>query len=157
MCIRDRGNVDGPNPEKENSLDYIDSAIALGFNVEVDLWYNDDKSISLGHDFPDYEVTLDWLLSRKTHLWVHCKNGGAFNFALKNGLRCFVHTDESYVFTSNGVIWCYPGQPALDAAACIDVMPESNINIDVFSANKFRNFYGVCSDFIVEVKKCLET
>ena len=38
ILIAHRGNIDGPNPELENSLQYIDKAIDSGYNVEVDIW-----------------------------------------------------------------------------------------------------------------------
>lgn len=157
ILISHRGNISGKKPLLENSPSYIDSAINSGFDVEIDLWNSHDStSLLLGHDFGEHSISAQWLIDRKDKLWIHCKNGSAFNFALGQRLRCFLHTDEDYVFTSNGFIWCYPGQPALDSAACIDVMPESNINVADFSTYQFKNFYGVCSDFIFEVKECLE-
>jgi len=47
--ISHRGNLAGPMPEFENRPDYIDNALDLGFDVEVDLWSYDNKFF-LGHD-----------------------------------------------------------------------------------------------------------
>ena len=56
--ISHRGNLTGPNPIRENSIDYIEEAIAEGFDVEVDLWV-DDNECYLGHDDPQYFVTMN--------------------------------------------------------------------------------------------------
>ena len=49
ILISHRGNVNGSILEKENSLEYIDNAICLGYDVEIDIWYK-DNTIWLGHD-----------------------------------------------------------------------------------------------------------
>ena len=45
--IAHRGNIDGPNPERENSPEYIEEALKAGYDVEVDVWYDcaDRKSV----------------------------------------------------------------------------------------------------------------
>jgi hypothetical protein len=43
IYISHRGNIDGKKPHLENSPSYIDEAIELGYDVEVDLWFVDDK------------------------------------------------------------------------------------------------------------------
>ena len=61
IIIAHRGNVDGPNPERENSPDYIDEALSMGYDVEIDL-RSKDKQLFLGHDKPQYPLKLGWLL-----------------------------------------------------------------------------------------------
>ena len=34
--ISHRGNIDGPQPDRENSPNYINEAIEAGYNVEID-------------------------------------------------------------------------------------------------------------------------
>jgi hypothetical protein len=46
--ISHRGNLSGRNPESENSPSYINMALKLGYDVEVDVWYIDGKWY-LGH------------------------------------------------------------------------------------------------------------
>jgi hypothetical protein len=36
--IAHRGNLDGPDPTRENSPIYVMAALAAGVDVEVDLW-----------------------------------------------------------------------------------------------------------------------
>ena len=47
--ISHRGNINGRIRELENLPDYIDAAINLGYDVEVDLWLEGEK-FYLGHD-----------------------------------------------------------------------------------------------------------
>ena len=49
IYISHRGNIDGKKPHLENSQSYIDEAIELGYDVEVDLWHVD------GNFFLGYE------------------------------------------------------------------------------------------------------
>ena len=164
--ISHRGNIDGPNVKEENKPSYIDNAIGAGFDVEVDLrviypfrnflYETDSPCFMLGHDYAKYKIDLSWLIARKSNLWVHCKNIEAFDWALKSDLHCFVHTDESYVFTSNGFVWGYPGNPAVSYRSCINVLPETFINYEKFDQSMFDKFYGVCSDYANGVQRCLE-
>ena len=105
--ISHRGNLKGPNSDKENNPSYIESALKLGYEVEIDVWYI-DKKWHLGHDMPQYEnLRYDFLLKRG--LWLHAKNGDAF-YNLLQDVDCnvFWHTDEDWVLTSKKYIWTYP-------------------------------------------------
>ena len=73
IYISHRGNLHGPKPELENNPTYVEDAIALGFDVEVDLWVNEDGAF-LGHDGPQYLVPREWLIDRTDQIWIHCKN-----------------------------------------------------------------------------------
>ena len=39
IFISHRGNLEGPNPERENNPDYISEALERVYSVEVDVWY----------------------------------------------------------------------------------------------------------------------
>ena len=72
--IAHRGNVQGPQ-DTENSPSYLDSAIENGFDVEIDVRYDRySHNWYLGHDFAQYKIDWQWLLSRQDNLWIHCKN-----------------------------------------------------------------------------------
>lgn len=60
ILISHRGNIDGKKPHLENQPDYIDEAIALGYDVEIDVWLIDGV-LFLGHDAPQYEISDVWL------------------------------------------------------------------------------------------------
>jgi hypothetical protein len=104
--ISHRGNLTGPEPERENTLSFIDEAIAAGFDVEIDVRCLDEK-FYLGHDGPDRPVTHDWLSDRREHLWIHCKNLTAYAVLAKAGFQCFCHNDDPFVAVSTGHIWLH--------------------------------------------------
>jgi len=100
--IAHRGNLFGPEKEKENTPEYIDQAINKGFYAEIDVWTRGDNFF-LGHDEPTYEISMQWLLERHDSLYLHAKNISSF-FFFKDRTRfnTFFHTTEDYVITSNG-------------------------------------------------------
>jgi len=144
ILISHRGNTTGPNPDRENHPDYIDNAISLGFNVEVDVWII-NNTINLGHDSPQYKITHQWLNNRYNNLWIHCKNIKAIEwFNSIKEFNYFWHEEDTLTLTSQGYIWAYPGKQSIKHS--IAVMPEIK-NDDVSLC------LGVCSDYIKNYKK----
>jgi hypothetical protein len=72
ILIAHRGLVDGPNKEIENSPEQILTAIDLGYDCEIDVWYDDGWY--LGHDMPQYKTDAKFLLKNKESFWIHSKN-----------------------------------------------------------------------------------
>lgn len=138
--ISHRGNLEGPEVEKENHPDYIDFALNSGFEVEIDVWFN--EGYYLGHDEPKYLVPLEFLIIRASKLWCHAKNLPALVGMIGlNSINCFWHQEDDVVLTSKNFLWTYPGKDIADARA-IAVMPEQAIGWD------FSKAYGVCSDYV---------
>ena len=73
IYISHRGNINGKIEEYENYPKYIDNAIDLGYDVEIDVWMVEGVLL-LGHDEPQYGITQQWLNERVHKLWIHCKN-----------------------------------------------------------------------------------
>jgi hypothetical protein len=147
ILISHRGNLTGPNPDRENSLQYIQEALDKGFDVEIDVWSR-NGILYLGHDTYQYEVDLYWLEKRMSHLWIHCKNIEALEtfywFNNTKSFHYFWHQEDTLTLTSKGCIWAYPGkQPIKNSIA---VMPE--IYNDGLS-----NCIGVCSDYVLKHQK----
>jgi hypothetical protein len=145
ILISHRGNIDGSCESCENKPMYIDLAIEKGYDVEIDIWVI-DGILYLGHDNPQYGISLDWLIERIEKLWIHCKNMDAlvhFN-TLNQPFNYFWHEEDKATLTSHSHIWAYPGyQPISNSIA---VMPE--INNDDLSSCK-----GICSDYIQNYKQ----
>jgi hypothetical protein len=141
ILISHRGNIYGKNKDLENSPEYIDYAMDLGYDVEIDLWLNSGM-VSLGHDQAEYEIQLDWLATRIHKLWIHCKNIEAIEFMNdKPQFNYFWHQNDTVTLTSKNYIWAYPGtQPILNSIA---VLPE------IYN-DSVENCVGVCSDEIVK-------
>jgi hypothetical protein len=145
ILISHRGNISGRIENAENRPDYIDNAIRLGYDVEVDIWVI-EGTFYLGHDEPQYVVILDWLYERKNKIWIHCKNIRAietFNL-LPEIYNYFWHQEDTVTLTSKNFIWAYPGEQPINRS--IAVMPELfNDNLDSCS--------GICSDYIQKYKQ----
>lgn len=135
ILISHRGNLNGKS-DRENQPDYIEEALAQGFDVEIDVWRIDNQ-FYLGHDKPVYLVEEDFL--RKSGLWCHAKNIDALNQMVEvEMVHCFWHQDDDVTLTSEGYLWTYPGKQLTSNS--IAVLPTTELNVDVA---------GVCSDFIV--------
>jgi hypothetical protein len=142
IYISHRGNINGKNPHLENNPSYIDEAIDLGYDVEIDLWFIDGRTY-LGHDGPQYEVDDEWFANRENKLWVHCKNTDSLNWIRNTILHYFWHEEDTLTLTSKQYMWVYPGkQPIIGSVA---VMPERS-NDDVSKC------IGICSDVIKQYK-----
>lgn len=143
IYISHRGNINGKNIEKENTIEYITKAIELGFDVEIDVWY--DNGFWLGHDNPITKISNDFFKNDK--LWCHAKNLEAIeNLALLH-VKYFWHENDKYTLTSNNLIWTYPGQKLCSTSIC--VLPELDLNN---TAKDIYSCYGICSDFIIKWK-----
>jgi len=138
--ISHRGNLTGSNPIRENSIDYIEEAIFEGFDVEVDLRVEDNQCY-LGHDDPQYFVTMEWLRKYKDVLWIHCKNLEALEKLSSSVVEFnyFWHETDFYTITSRGIGWCLVGQkPYFNSVV---VLPES-----IDQPEYIKNSFGICTD-----------
>lgn len=138
--ISHRGNLIGSNPIRENSIDYIEEAISEGFDVEVDLRVEDNQCY-LGHDDPQYFVTMEWLRKYKDVLWIHCKNLEALEKLSSSMIEFnyFWHETDCYTITSKGIGWCLVGQkPYFNSVV---VLLES-----IDRPEYIKNSFGICTD-----------
>lgn len=143
ILISHRGNVSEILPNRENSPDYIDEAIARGYGVEMDVRLINDK-LYLGHDFPQYDVTLDWLLDRNKHLWIHTKNFGALSYLIDKDVRTFYHQKENHTIINNcNLIWSHELSEA-DENSIIPLLSKEDIARQPIP----KHVYGICSDFV---------
>ena len=141
--ISHRGNISGSKPERENSPEYIQQALNLGLDVEVDVWLIDNK-VFLGHDEPQYQIDLGYLKNKK--FWCHAKNPEALDIMLNNKIHCFWHDQDKFTLTSNGIPWCYPNNYV---RAGVAVLQDTTLNCESFACSEMaRGLFGVCSDHI---------
>jgi hypothetical protein len=149
IYIAHRGNLTGPNPEKENLPEYIVEAIDKGCHVEVDVWCIKNE-LYLGHDAPQYKIDECFLLQRHKVLWIHCKNLEALDYLLKyRNLNVFVHDKDMATLTSHNYVWTYPGCKYYPKNS-ICVMPEWEVS-DITHTEP-QNYIGVCSDHVESIK-----
>ncbi len=148
--ISHRGNINGENIELENTPDYIDKAISLGYEVEIDIW-KDEDGFYLGHDEPTYPINLEWLVERKNKLWIHCKDFDSLTELIRVDsdplqLKIFYHQREEYTIISDNHIWAHNIETA-DNKCIIPLLSRYDIENWIPT-----NVYGVCSDYIEFLK-----
>jgi hypothetical protein len=132
--ISHRGNLIGRISEKENHPNYIDAAISSGYEVEIDIWFEDEK-FYLGHDNPQYEIDINWIHDRENKLWVHAKNLKVISHLYNTGINWFWHDIDKLTITSKGFIWCYP-----------NVFVENGITVVLEHQEVPNNIFAVCTD-----------
>jgi len=141
ILISHRGNIKGPNPERENSPSYIMEALHQGFQVEADVWWHREGFV-LGHDQPTYPIEFGFLF--QSNLWCHAKNTTALIRMVNHHIHCFWHQNDDVVLTSQNYLWTFPGKTIAHERA-IAVMPETVKDWD------YRQAIGICSDYIGEM------
>ena len=145
--ISHRGNLAGLFSEEENSLKYIDNAISVCGNVEIDLRSYDSK-LYLGHDEPQYPVTSDWLFERRHNLWIHAKDWESLQFLNKTNLQYFWHTSDDFTLTSTGHIWSHNFDLPMNNMCIVPLL-----SLEEVKDYKQTGFFAVCSDFIFEAQQ----
>jgi beta-phosphoglucomutase-like phosphatase (HAD superfamily) len=138
FLISHRGNINGKQIEFENKPEYLLQSISKGFHVETDLWVINNK-LYLGHDNPEYEINIEFLLDIKDKLFCHCKNIDALFYLINNypQIECFYHDNDECTLTSHNHLWTFPGKKLTPLSIC--VMPE-------YVNQHPTPCYGVCTD-----------
>jgi len=139
--IAHRGNYKGRDALRENTISYIEEAIAAGYDVEIDVWLLDGKW-HLGHDFPGEEIQLSFM--ERPQVWTHAKDlQGYVSLHGQKNVHVFWHDKDEFAITSKGIKWASTGIITHDG---IMVMPEYS----PFALTVIRSFevrpLGVCSD-----------
>lgn len=140
--ISHRGNINGIITERENSPTYIDCAIGLGYEVEIDVRIV-EGSFFLGHDEPQFKVTKKWLELRSNRLWMHCKDlDSAKMLSSIDGCRYFCHSADPYVLTNTGHLWVHDLSMNIDQTCIIPLLSK----YDVESFDR-KLPYAICTDY----------
>lgn len=151
ILISHRSNINGPDKDLENHPDQIKKVLNLGYHVEIDVWFVNNKFF-LGHDNPKYEVNVEFILDKR--FWHHAKNIEALhklnNIKPNYLINCFYHQADDCVLTSGGWIWTYTNK-LIPSSQGIAVLPETCPNWDISNAG------GICSDYIKTYSKYVYT
>jgi len=148
--ISHRGNINGSNPEMENNPEYIQEALDLGYDVEIDVWWVEDTGFCesgfyLGHDEPQYKVNEKYL--EEVGLWCHAKNIDALNQMIENGkIHCFFHQEDDVTLTSEDYLWTYPGKQLTSNSICVMPSDHRIMTLDIA---------GICSDNIASFESVI--
>ena len=138
--ISHRGNISGKDKNNENKPEYIENALSLGFDVEVDVRFEKGEFF-LGHDFCQFKINKNFLINKK--IWCHAKTYEALHALNEINAHYFWHQEDDYTITSKGFVWTYPGKKLFKKSIC--VLPET--------ANYEKiDCLGICSDNIQNYK-----
>ena len=142
--IAHRGNRNGIDV-KENSPEFLQQAIDLGYDIEVDIRYINGEWW-LGHDGPQYQIDSPFNLFDNSKVWWHCKNFAALDKLQGSNLNYFWHQEDDHTLTSKGFIWTYPGKEI--GINNIIVMPENVMSLDEIKKLKC---FAICSDLVQSI------
>lgn len=147
LYIAHRGNINGPSLALQNTPQYIQVALDLGFHVEIDLWGR-DGTLWLGHDAPENLISHHYIIEHQERFFCHCKNVEAIDILNEHvpSAHYFFHDSDDYTITSRGFLWCYPSKKPARQNSII-VMPERYADGIAYYLAKHKPF-GVCSDYV---------
>ena len=138
--IAHRGNVNGINPSRENTVSYIEEAINMGFDVEIDLWRVGIRYF-LGHDAPHHEVDIMFLREHSQRLWCHAKDiPTLYDLTLYQVFNCFLHDVDDCALTSHGYLWTYFNKPTTEKSIILAFDKSPDVGRE--------DIAGICSDYI---------
>jgi hypothetical protein len=149
ILISNRGNLEGADPSRENSVPYVRNAIDSGYHVLVDVWVCEGR-YALGSDEPSYSAPPDVVLHEKAIC--RARDSKTLAALLQDGAHCFFQEKDDFVCTSRGWIWTSPGTQ-LPPTKGIIAFPEYTParTPDPSSA------LGVCSNKIAKIRRNLES
>jgi len=158
--ISHRGNINGAIPDSENNPSYVEEAIMTGYDVEIDIW-KIENDWWLGHDKPQYKVSLEWLTDISRSAWCHLKNSEAFE--LPCYFNRFWHDSDDYVFTSKGYVLIHSGLDIIkieNANIAVCMMPEHHVNFGQegcpLSDVDSYGLHAICTDNIDECRRMID-
>lgn len=138
--IAHRANLNGPNPEIENSVKSVYECFDLNLDVEIDVWFFEETGFWLGHDKPEHSLMLAGEILTDERTWCHAKNLQAALKLKEIGAHYFWHQEDDFTLTSNGFFWTYPGKKL--SKNSIAVMPEMK-----YDESTLHLACGICTDF----------
>ena len=155
--IAHRGNTFGPNC-MENHPFHIKQALKQGFDVEVDLWYDDWNGWFLGHDNPEHEINEDFIhelyQNFNAEVWWHCKSVETLSKCMKEfdtRFNFFFHQSDDAVLTSNGDLWTYPKKPTFNNSILVVQDHDEDLYramSHIWKLAKGTKPKGICSDWV---------
>lgn len=107
--IANGGNISGRDISRENTLGYLESALAAGFDVKIDAWLVNDVWM-LGASFPNSaeKIPLDFM--QNPRVWVRAMNLIGYVSLYNNSkVHVFWHNKDDFAFTSKAIKWAAPG------------------------------------------------
>ncbi len=150
--IAHRALLNGPNPSLENSPDAVSHCLAMGIDVEIDLWHQ-NQTWFLGHDCATYEVSTEFVAQKG--LWIHAKNHEACGqlwdlMPSVPHLNYFWHESDERTLTSQNFWWTFPEKSLCKNS--IAVMPEWHLQVNRLRECLTWSCAGICTDWLAVIR-----
>jgi len=119
IIISHLGNIDGRQPDRENTLPYVKAALAAGWHVCVDVWYTNGSFVlpSSRGAFP-----LPPALLSNCRVWARSYDPETIDALCTLKAHCVIATESPITLTSEQFLWTLPPTPL--APRSIAVFPE---------------------------------
>jgi 3-deoxy-D-manno-octulosonate 8-phosphate phosphatase (KDO 8-P phosphatase) len=141
--IAHRGNISGSQASLENDPTYLEHAMEIGYDVEMDVWFQQDAYYT-GHDKPTYKIDKNFLKNSK--IWVHCKDEKTFyNLSKYVDINCFLQEGDKVAITTKGFLWNHSSCKEWDERSVF-------VNLGEIVWGSFIFPYAVCSDYVDSFK-----
>lgn len=105
IIISHLGNIDGRQPERENTLKYLQEALKAGWHICVDVQFL-RGSFVLPHD-RGFDVAPPGFFS-KQRVWSRCHNAETMDALCNINAHAFLGVDCALALTSAQFIWTLP-------------------------------------------------
>lgn len=160
LLIANRGNLFGSQPDRENTIDYLNEAMSLGYHVMADLWWH-EGSFWFGNSRPTQKIQgdgRDWLRHASNSLWLHARNPGALLEATDLDLNVFWRQTDQYVLTSWAYLLGFNGVPSY-GNAFVHVFPQEEFLVDNQQIEKILDWaqhdHAFCADYVGSISDYL--
>lgn len=146
ILISNKGNLNGENPELENSPNYIINALANNYQVKINVTYH-KYAFYLGEN-PTYKIPQNFL--RDDNLWIQCNDLETLQHItfIHNSSNAFYIKNDIATITKSGIIWLNILSSPSNANSII-YLPETD-----WDAYKHELYQckGICSNFIETIR-----
>lgn len=139
--IAHRGNITGPEPTFENTIEYLLHAYDVCGGIECDIQLHNGQ-LYFGHDEPQERVYGDLIM--QDNWFCHAKDLESLSKLLELGAHTFWHQQDTVTLTSKGYIWCYPHIHHADRKRAVWTDFDDEF-VTVDSMNQI-DAYGLCGD-----------
>ena len=145
--IAHRGNIEGRNPDRENTISYIEEALALDLDVEIDVTLSEGQYY-LGHDELGEVIPTESLNNHR--IWCHAKTLETLrSLAPLPQVNVFFQTTEQIVLTSKGFFWNH--SDVMSGFGPKDVGVMLDYHEQFMTANP--GLHALCSDHALTYKE----
>jgi len=149
--ISNRGNLKGCNKFKENTPEYIQNAINLGYDCVVDVSVL--EGILYFNQTNNHLYIIDWqfIINNRKYLWLRCKNRETLNYLVGFSYLRLILNNIVFTYNKEKLKICeYIWSPKYEINEylidTIIVMPEMN------KWKTHSEALGVCSDYIEYIR-----